>query len=292
MMHYIVISLLLFLGINLTAQQELLFTNDRYNMLVFNPAITGVFDEQNTYARANLAYRNQWLGFEGAPTTVNAGAEYFLEESNVGLGMTLFNDKIGVDSKLEVSGNYSYHIKTRDGIISGGLRTAFTQIRSDFTKVQNVASGDLYDDQLESISVFSVGVGFMYIEEDLKVGVSIPNIAAFSSSSRFKEFKERHLYVNTSFKLGDYTDDFRFEPSILFKLQKAVPIQAKIGLFGYINNKFIPGIHYRTDDALAFSLGVRLQDQFDIAIAYDWTLSKIRKVSNNTLELFLGYRFQ
>jgi len=293
MIRYLIIIVFFSFIINeISAQQELLFTNDRYNMLSFNPSIVGAFDDDKTYAIANLAYRNQWLGFEGAPTTINAGAEYFLEDSNVGLGMTLFNDRIGVDSKLEIAGNYAYQIKTRDGIISGGLRTAFTQIRSDFTKVQNVDSGDLYDDQLENISVFSVGLGFMYIEEDLKLGIAVPSVVAFSSSSRFKDFKERHLYVNASFKLGDYTDDFRFEPSVLFKFQESVPIQAKIGLFGYINNNIIPGIHYRTDDAVAFSLGLKLQDQFDIALAYDWTLSKIRQVSNNTLELFLGYRFQ
>jgi len=54
--------------------------------------------------------------------------------------------------------------------------------------------------------------------------------------------------VNASINLGDYTDDLRFEPSVLFNIQEDIPIHSKIGLFGYKNKNIIPRIHYRTDD--------------------------------------------
>ena len=288
---YIVLIFTLILD-EVAAQQELLFSNDRYNILSFNPSIAGAFEETETIALANISYRNQWLGYEGAPKTINGSFDFILKDANIGLGLTLFNDRIGADSKFEIAGNYAYQIKTRDGIIAGGIRTAFTQIYSDFNKIKNVDSGDIYDSSEERISIFSAGLGFMYMEEDIKFGVSIPNLATFSNSNRNNNFKVRHLYVNASFRLGDYTDDFRVEPSILFKVEKSVPLQAKIGVFAHINNSFVPGIHYRTDDAVALSLGTLLYGQFEMALAYDITLSQIRTVSNNTLELFLGYRFK
>ncbi|MBT8233726.1 MAG: PorP/SprF family type IX secretion system membrane protein [Bacteroidia bacterium] len=289
-MKYLYIGCCFFMSINLFSQQELLFTNDRYNILTFNPAISGVFDD-NTYAKANVSYRNQWQGFDGAPLTINGGFEYLIEDKNIGLGFTIYNDQIGIDSKFEIAGNYAYHMKTRDGKLSGGIRTALTQFYSDFDAIVNVEAGDIYDDANQSFSVFSVGIGVIYAEENLQFGIAVPNLAAFSKQASFKDFKERHLHLNASFKLGDYTDDFRLEPTMLFKYQPSVPIQVKIGVLFHLGNTITPGIHFRTDDALAFSLGLKLQEQIDIGLAYDLTLSKIRQVSNNTLELFLGYRF-
>lgn len=277
--------------VNTEAQQELLFSNDRYNILSFNPGQAGVFDNDETYASAGLAYRNQWLGFKGAPVTMNGAIDYLLSDANIGLGLTIFNDQIGIDSRIEIAGNYSYQIKTRDGLFSGGIRTAYTTVSSDFTKVQNVTAGDIYDDVNEQFSIFSVGVGFVYQEENIILGLSVPNVAAFSTDPRFTNFKKQHLHANVSFKLGDYTDDLRIEPSLLFKYQPAVPIQAKIGVFAHLNNTITPGLHYRSDDAVAFSLGVNFDESYSIALAYDLTLSKIKNVSNNTLELYLGYKF-
>ena len=101
-MKYIYIGCCILLSINLISQQELLFSNDRYNILSFNPAISGVFDD-DTYAKANISYRNQWQGFDGAPLTINGGLEYFLDDNNIGLGLTIFNDQIGIDSKFELN---------------------------------------------------------------------------------------------------------------------------------------------------------------------------------------------
>lgn len=273
------------------AQQELLFSNDRYNILSFNPGQAGVFENEKTNVSASVAYRNQWLGFKGAPVTINGAFDFLLAEEKIGLGLTLLNDRIGIDSRIEIAGNYSYQVKTRDGVFSGGIRTAYTRISSDFSKVHNADVGDIYDNVNESISVFSVGIGFIYLEENLSIGLSVPNITAFSSSSRIKEFKRQHLYANVSVKLGDYTNEIRIEPSVLFKYQPSVPLQAKIGVYAYFNEILTPGLHYRSDDALAFSCGVNFNEQYNIAIAYDLTLSKLKEVSNNTIELFLCYRY-
>ena len=285
----IIIYLLLFGCVTSQAQQELQLSNDRFTLLQFNPAHAGIYHD-DAYASGYLSYRNQWLGFEGSPKTYSFLTDYLIEDYNVGLGLSLFSDNIGLDSKLEVAGNYSYRIDLNEGFLNFGIRTAFSSFGSEYGKVRNVEAGDIYDQVDARISIFSVGAGLMYHSENLRIGFSVPSIAVFANTENSR-FKERHIYFHTSAKLGDPGDFFRLEPTLLFKYQQAVPIQAKIGVIGWINESITPGIHYRWDDALVFSLGWLLDDRLQLGLAYDFTISRLRLVSDNSFEVQLGYRF-
>lgn len=275
---------------SLQAQQELQLSNDRFTLLQFNPAHAGIMQE-DAYAATYLSYRNQWLGFEGAPKTYSLIGDYLIEDYNVGLGLSLFSDNIGLDSKLEIAGNYSYRINLNEGFLNFGIRTAFSSFGSEFSMLRNVESGDIYDLGDTRVSIFSVGAGVMYHSENLRIGISVPSIAVLANTENSR-FKERHIYFHTSAKLGDPGDFLRIEPTILFKYQRAVPIQAKIGAIGWINESISPGIHYRWDDALVFSLGWLLDERLQLGFAYDFTISEVRLVSDNSFEVQLGYIFK
>lgn len=286
---YKIAACLLFALSNLSAQQEFQMSNDRFTLLQFNPAHAGIY-QQDAYASGYLSYRNQWLGFEGAPKTYSLITDYLIEDYNVGLGLSFFSDQIGLDSKLEVAGNYSYRIDLEEGYLNMGLRTAFSRFGSEFNRVRNVEAGDVYDQGNASVSLFSVGAGVMYHSENLRIGFSVPSIAVVSTTNN-NRFKERHIYVHTAFKLGDPGDFLRIEPSLLFKYQRAVPVQAKLGAIAWINESMSPGIHYRWDDALVLSFGWLLDERLQLGVAYDFTISDIRLVSDNSFEIQLGYIF-
>jgi len=270
-------------------QQELQLSNDRFTLLQFNPAHAGIYNN-DAYASGYLSYRNQWLGFEGAPKTYSFISDYLIEDYNIGLGLSLFSDNLGFDSKLEVAGNYSYRVNLDEGHVNFGIRTAYSRFGSEFSKIRNVESGDIYDQNNNLISIFSVGAGFMYHSENLRIGFSVPSIAVLAITPNTR-FKERHFYFHGAFKLGDPGDFLRIEPTLLFKYQEAVPIQAKIGAVAWINESISPAIHYRWDDAFVLSLGWLLDDRLQLGLAYDLTTSKVRLVSDNSIEIQLGYIF-
>ena len=286
----ITICLIIFGFTSMHAQQELQLSNDRFTLLQFNPAHAGILDD-DAYASAYLSYRNQWLGFEGAPKTYSLITDYLLEDYNVGLGLSLFSDNIGLDSKLEVAGNYSYRVNLNEGFLNFGIRTAYSSFGSEFNAIRAVDAGDIYDQGNDQISIFSVGAGIMYHSENLRIGISVPSIAVLANTENSR-FKERHIYFHSSAKLGDRGDFIRVEPTILFKYQRAVPIQAKIGAIAWINESISPAVHYRWDDALVFSLGWLLDERLQLGLAYDFTISELRLVSDNSFEIQLGYTFK
>ncbi len=272
-------------------QQELQLSNDRFTYLQFNPAQAGIFMEKDAYASSYLSYRNQWLGFEGAPKTFSLATDYLLDDYNVGIGLNLYNEEIGIDSKIEAAANYSYRIKLDEGFLNIGLRTAYSSFGAQFSTIRNVEAGDIYDQGNNRINLFSIGAGLMYHSENLRIGVSVPSIAVIATSDN-AQFKQRHVYLHTAFKLGDPGDDLRVEPSFLFKYQEAVPIQAKVGAILWINERITPGLHYRWGDAFALSFGWLLDDRLQLGLAYDFTVSNIRLVSENSFELQIGYVFR
>jgi len=102
--------LLLFFGLlkpESFAQQDAQYSQYMFNSLVINPAYAGYKESYNV----SLLNRNQWVGIKGAPktqTVVLDGA--FFENQKVGLGLTIVNDKIGIQGQTAAYANYSYRL--------------------------------------------------------------------------------------------------------------------------------------------------------------------------------------
>ena len=143
-----VISGLCFLMVgNASAQQQPYYTQYIMNNFILNPALAGI----ENYWDLKVSYRNQWVGLNGAPTTLyltintplgktaydyetpttvpdlqakNLGAKQFLMEytappAHSGIGFTIINDKTGPLSRIAAYGSYAYHVPV-------GLKTSLS----------------------------------------------------------------------------------------------------------------------------------------------------------------------
>ena len=73
------------------AQQDAMYTHYMYNTLSVNPAYAG---SRGALSITGL-HRSQWIGFEGSPITQTLTVHTPVLTKNIGLGMSLINDKIG-----------------------------------------------------------------------------------------------------------------------------------------------------------------------------------------------------
>ena len=89
------------------AQQDPLLTQYMFNGLLLNPAYAG----SRPYWSSTLTFRNQWVGFEGAPKTGIVSLDGPLHSDNMGLGALIVHDRVGVSSQNTMVLNYSYSIK-------------------------------------------------------------------------------------------------------------------------------------------------------------------------------------
>lgn len=75
----------------LWAQQDVQFTQYYHNRLGFNPGVAG----SGEGICVNMGQRLQWVGFEGAPNTLNVNASIPLDVLHGGLMVNIVNDRIG-----------------------------------------------------------------------------------------------------------------------------------------------------------------------------------------------------
>ncbi|MBL0024110.1 MAG: PorP/SprF family type IX secretion system membrane protein [Saprospiraceae bacterium] len=271
----------------INAQQEIILTKYTFSSLLFNPAYAG----SAGYGQGSvlLQYRNQWIGFEGAPTTFLAGGEMSIANDKVGVGIMMGRESIGIDSRSEISSNYAYRIELGKGNLALGIRAAWSYFQSNFSDITHVEINDpVFDRPNTSYNVFSVGTGLYYNTENLYVGFAIPSLSV-PGSKYGSSLKARHIYANMGMMLGNDGSFIKLEPSLLFSYQKAAPLQMTFGLNLWMDGRFAIGGHLRTQDAIALSAEAFILDRFRISAAYDFTTSDVQKASDGTLEIMIGY---
>jgi len=95
------------LGINTYSQLK----NDVNQYMVYQPLVN--YASASSYNELNAAvyYRNQWVGFNGAPINYAAQVSLPVKNINSSFGLRFVRDEIGVRLSDVVSLNYAYNIK-------------------------------------------------------------------------------------------------------------------------------------------------------------------------------------
>ncbi|MDB5014827.1 MAG: putative rane protein, partial [Daejeonella sp.] len=140
------LGLLFVLQISAKAQQDAQYTQYMFNSLVINPAYAGYKEALNV----GLLARNQWVGFAGTPKTQSFLIDnVFLESKNVGLGLSVVNDKIGDSRQTSAYANYAYRLPVggEDARLAFGLALGVVQSSIDPSDVRDQADATLMGKQ-------------------------------------------------------------------------------------------------------------------------------------------------
>ena len=116
---FIVIAISISLHVH--GQQDPLYSQYLNNPMVINPAYAGLNNNFNT----SIAYRSQWGGFDGHPTTMNFNSHISLVDNRVGAGLLVVQDKLGNVKNTDIQGAASYKLKFKDNIFSFGMDLFF-----------------------------------------------------------------------------------------------------------------------------------------------------------------------
>ena len=128
--NFLLLIMLLF-SVSTFAQQQSMFTKYMFNTLAFNPAYAG----SRGALSANLLYRNQWMGLEGAPVTQTLGIHSPIKP-RVSAGLIIVNDKIGPTSSTGVNAIYAYGMEFGKGKLSVGFQAGALNWRADWDKLR------------------------------------------------------------------------------------------------------------------------------------------------------------
>lgn len=266
------------------AQQEPQYTQNQFNNnLEINPSYAGVFDD----ASMGLRYRNQWLGFDGAPTSIGLTGESRIYKDRLGIGLSIINDKIGAINSTSADINVSSHIRvSQTGKIALGLKIGFDLIKSDFSLLTNIDPTDpLY--QNTSASLFYQGLGALYYTDKMYIGISCPRILSFESSSIRTKISKPHYFLYGGYRI-ELDDGFELRPAVLSKYQAEAPFEVDFAMDVWFKQKLGFGASYRTNDAVTIMIKMNIQNLY-IGYSYDMTVSGLRTLNTGTHEVYIGY---
>lgn len=268
-----------------------------FNQMVVNPGYAG----SKPYISADALYRRQWVDFPGSPRTETFSIHGPVGLTNMGLGLGIANDHIGVQNNLDVYISYSYHLKLTDAIklglgIRGGL-TFFTAHNEDL--IYWDPNDRVFPTEPQNNTMPNAGAGAFLYHRLWYAGLSVPNLLSFdpnrpltinTDDTKLIEHKVRHYYITGGY-VFEINEDVVLKPSVLIKYTWNVPVQADINMNALLMERLWLGVSYRTGDSFVGLVGINLTQQLRLGYAYDFTTTDIKKYSNGTHEITLGYDF-
>ncbi|WMJ73884.1 type IX secretion system membrane protein PorP/SprF [Cytophagaceae bacterium ABcell3] len=286
-------------------QQRPQYSQYMVNPFLLNPAVAGTED----YADFRAGYRNQWVGFPGAPKTLylsgHAPIGKKLVENNRsrikkngfhGVGGIITNDVTGPSRRMTITGTYAYHLKIAPKTyISMGLSGGIQQYVLDESQLTTVIDNDPLIHGISNTSLADVSTGFWLYSPDFYVGGSINQIfnpVIFSHHTNEMENHGRlnHHYFITSGVRIPIDHDWSLIPSVVLKGVSPAPLSFDINCKVRYQNVAWGGVSYRRTDAVAAMVGFILNDRFDVSYSYDFITSNIRRYTGGSHEIVIGYR--
>jgi type IX secretion system PorP/SprF family membrane protein len=279
---------LLLIGLVSYAQQDAQYTQYMYNTINVNPAYAGSRGMMSIFG----LHRTQWVGLDGAPTTNAFSINSPINNSNLGVGLSFVNDKIGPTNENTISADLSYTIRTSETYnLSFGIKGTANLFNLDVSRLNPQNSGDPLLQNLDNDFSPNVGAGAYLHSDKLYLGVSVPN---FFETKRFDDndiavYKERmNLYFIGGY-VFDLTPSLKFKPAFLTKVVEGAPLQLDVSGNFLINEKFVLGAAWRWDAAVSAMAGFQITDGLFIGYGYDLETTKLANYNSGSHEVFLRF---
>ncbi len=285
--------LLVLSGLSGYSQQDPQYTQYMYNTININPAYAGNRGVLSVFG----LHRTQWVGLDGAPVTNAFSINTPFNDSNVGLGISFANDRIGPAVENNLSVDFSYTIPMDDEYkLSFGLKGTANLLDVDYTKLKRFDVTDAaFQYNIDNRFSPNVGAGlFLHKGDRFYAGISVPNILEtrhYDDNDPYTEAKERmHFYLIGGY-VFDLGDNIKFKPAFLTKMVQGAPLQLDVTANFMFNNRFVLGAAWRWSAAVSGLAGFQVSDRWFIGYAYDAETTKLANYNSGSHEIFLRYEF-
>jgi len=305
-----VIPFLLLLVNKGTGQQLPLLSQYMMDLYQINPAFAG----HDGYTTINLTAHEQWIGMPNTPKTHTLSLHSRLYEQSyirkenpvkkkwrrpfkggrVGVGTSLYNDRLGLINRTGLQLTYAYHIPFEVSQLSFGLSATAFQYKVDVGGLELYEKEDPFILNYDgTMFIPDANFGANFSTRNTNVGFSINQL--FQSSlklgnqgeSKYQILRHYYFVVNHTFQVGS---NVKIRPYLLAKTSNNfVNIQADLNVTVYYNEDYWGGLSYRTNDAMVIMGGLRY-NQFYLGYAFDYSFNRIKRYNYGSHEIIVGLR--
>jgi type IX secretion system PorP/SprF family membrane protein len=254
-------------------------------------------------------FRDQWVGVDGAPKTVNVSINSPLRRDQYALGLVVEDDKIGLSNTVNITPSFSYRLRIKQSRLCFGVQASlgyYNQNNSD--AVLNTITDPTYTGN-QNLFVPNFGFGIYAYGKRYFIGVSAPHILPTGLVHKTEvvtgsnvDAKMYNAYVlSAGYVIGKDPAIVKFRPTILLKYQQGLPHnipQIDISPSLLFIDRLWLGITYRTGgdysyvgQAIIPFLQVKITPQLDLGYSYDAELTALRHYTSGTHEIMVAYNF-
>ena len=303
MKKLIIISIVFLVFIDLKAQQDPHFTHYMFNTLAVNPGYAGSRDALTVTG----LYRNQWIGFKGAPFTQTITLHAPVLNDKLGIGLSLLNDRIGPTNNTSVFADFAYRIpvgQSKKGRLAFGIKGGLDIKQFYLSEVSTREDLDPQFTTYKNKLLPNFGFGVYYYAENFYVGASVPKILenyfeeddtvnGDKTEGKARQTRHYNLIVGGMIKMGK---SLKFKPTMLLKVVESAPPTLDLTASFLIKDRVWLGAAFRTAiksvDAVSALVGVNITDQLALGYSFDYSiLNRSFKYNGGSHELMLRYDF-
>ena len=288
---YLLISIFFVSLTFVQAQQLPQFTQYMYNTISINPAYAGSRDALSITA----LNRNQWVGLDGAPRTQTLSINTPLRNEQIGLGLSVINDKTGYENYTYIYSDFSYTINV-DAVttLSFGIKGGFSyyDLDEELLKDPSILEDPFFRDKFNNWTP-NVGAGLYLSAQDWYIGLSAPKLINNDNNefNNYVALEQVHYYLTAGY-VFDLNPDWKLRPTALAKATKGAPLSVDISGTLIYDEKLYLGATYRFDDAIGAFVDFQIFEPLRIGYAYEYTISDLRPYTSGSHEVILIYELK
>lgn len=281
-----------------TAQAQNQFHIGQYaiHQPFLNPASIGTFGEINM----SLVYKNQWVGFEGAPHL--GGFNYSMplnKKQTHFIGMTAIMDKVGVTTSTEIAATYAYKIKTGDkSRLIFSISPSLNLMQADLDQIVTTDANDpLYTANSPVFALPNFKFGSYFYRNNFYIGYVMPNIlqnrvvevdGGPQGEVKFNA-QNMHYYLHGGYK-WDIKEKHHIIFSTLLKQVSGSPLQVDFNINTMFKDRFGLGVSYRSSNEVMANVQIYIVPQLLLSYGYEYGFSALNNFYSGTHEVMLVYR--
>lgn len=285
-------------------QQVPQFSQYMFNPLFINPAYTGY--KKQLYLQTY--YRKQWAGVEGSPETFALGADGFLPDKNIGVGLSLVTDKIGAQRTNAVYGNLAYHLRLNDSqFLSFGAGIGFMHSLLDGGML---SPGQINDPIVpvvrNNVAYPDIKLGLFYYDDNKFLGIAADNVLGpvldLEKGDVIIE-PNTHYYISGG-GLLEISQDISMGPSFMLMDDFSAPARLDLNSSLIYKEKYWIGASYRTavdysnrsisdntqkSTAVVILIEFFVTESLRVGYAYDHNINGFHARNFSTHDISIGY---
>ncbi len=252
------------------AQQDAMYTHYAFNTLAVNPAYAGSRD----IITITGLHRSQWVGFSGAPITQTITFHSPVYREELGLGLSVVNDKIGPVRFTSFYADLAYRARLNKNVrLSFGLKGGGNLMQGDLASLKTTESGDGGLQNIKSLFLPNIGAGLYLFSPTWYTGISAPKLIEnkfVDNATTILDGEKRHFFFIAGF-VTNLSSSLKLKPTTFVKATPSAPVEADLTLMFIIKDKIELGIMGRTGDGVGALIGYNINNQTRIGYSFDWS---------------------